>query len=185
MTGLVTVRLAEPADVPAIQAIEIAAGRLFADIGMHDVAEGGPHETAVLMRSISTGRAWVAESDGRVCGYALADVMDGAAHLEQVTVDPDWGRRGIGRRLIDAVVGWAKADGRSALTLLTFRDVPWNGPYYARLGFAELPDDRPRPRAGGASPPRGRARARRRRPRRDGAAALLTRPQGRSSGVGH
>jgi GNAT superfamily N-acetyltransferase len=68
--------------------------------------------------------------------------MDGAAHLEQVTVDPEWGRRGIGRRLIDAVVGWAKADGRSALTLLTFRDVPWNGPYYARLGFAELPDDR-------------------------------------------
>lgn len=142
MPGAVTIRLAVPADIPAIQAIEIAAGRLFAEIGMHDVAEDGAHETAVVMRYISAGRAWAAESDGRVCGYALADVMDGAAHLEQVTVDPEWGRRGIGRRLIEAVVGWAKADGRSALTLLTFRDVPWNGPYYARLGFAELPDDR-------------------------------------------
>ena len=28
-----------------------------------------------------------------------------------------------------------------ALTLLTFRDVAWNGPYYRRLGFAEMPDD--------------------------------------------
>jgi GNAT superfamily N-acetyltransferase len=142
MTGAVTVRLAVRADIPAIQAIEIAAGRLFAEIGMHDVAEDGAHETAVLARYVAAGRAWIAETDGRVCGYALADVLDGAAHLEQVTVDPEWGRRGIGRRLIDAVVGWAKADGRSALTLLTFRDVAWNGPYYARLGFAELPDDR-------------------------------------------
>lgn len=142
MTGPVTVRLAVPADIPAIQATELAAGRLFAEIGMHHVAEDGAHETAVLTRYISADRAWVAESDGRVGGYALADVMDGAAHLEQVTVDPEWGRRGIGRRLIDAVVGWAKADGRSALTLLAFHDVPWNGPYYARLGFAELPDDR-------------------------------------------
>ena len=25
------------------------------------------------------------------------------------------------------------------LTLSTFRSVPWNAPYYARLGFAELP----------------------------------------------
>jgi hypothetical protein len=66
MTGAVTVRLAVPADIPAIRAIEIAAGRLFAEIGMHDVAADGAHETAVLTRYISAGRAWVAESDGRV-----------------------------------------------------------------------------------------------------------------------
>jgi hypothetical protein len=26
-------------------------------------------------------------------------------------------------------------DGRAAITLTTFRDVPWNAPYYERLGF--------------------------------------------------
>ncbi|MDX6496207.1 MAG: hypothetical protein QOE17_2193 [Gaiellales bacterium] len=77
-----------------MQEIEIAAGRLFAEIGMHDVAEDGAHESDVLAGYVAGGRAWVAEQDDTVCGYALADVLDGAAHLEQVTVHPDHGRQG-------------------------------------------------------------------------------------------
>jgi len=142
MAGPVTVRLAEPAHIPAMQAIEIAAGRLFAEIGMQAVADDGAHETATLARYVLGRRAWVAEVEDGVRGYALADVFDGAGHLEQVSVDPMWGRRGIGRRLVDEVAAWATGEGFRSLTLLTLRDVPWNGPYYARLGFAELPDDR-------------------------------------------
>ena len=33
----------------------------------------------------------------------------------------------------------AAGRGLPALTLTTFRSVPWNGPYYARCGFRELP----------------------------------------------
>jgi len=123
-----------------MQAIEIAAGRLFAAIGMQDVADDGAHETDVLCGYVEAGRAWVAERDGAVCGYALADIVDGTAHLEQVTVHPDHGRQGIGRRLIEAVAGWAADRGDRSMTLLTFRDVPWNGPYYRRLGFADVAD---------------------------------------------
>lgn len=138
--ALVKVRVARSRDIPAMQEIEIAAGSLFAEIGMHDVAEDGAHETELLAGYVSEGRAWVAEQDGRVCAYALVDVLDGEAHLEQVTVHPDQGRRRIGSRLIDAVCGWAAGQGHTALTLLTFREVAWNGPYYRRLGFVELPD---------------------------------------------
>jgi GNAT superfamily N-acetyltransferase len=123
-----------------MQEIEIAAGRLFAEIGMHDVAEDGAHETEVLAGYVAGGRAWVAERDDTVCAYALADVLDGAAHLEQVTVHPDYGRQGIGGRLIEAVADWARGQGFGTLTLLTFRDVAWNGPYYRRLGFVDLVD---------------------------------------------
>jgi len=123
-----------------MQEIEIAAGQLFAKIGMHDVAEDGAHETDVLAGYVAGGRAWVAEKDDSVCGYALADVLDGAAHLEQVTVRPDQGRRGIGGRLIEAVADWARGQDSPTLTLLTFRDVSWNGPYYRRLGFVDLAD---------------------------------------------
>jgi GNAT superfamily N-acetyltransferase len=123
-----------------MQRIEIAAGRLFAEIGMHDVAEDGAHETEVLAGYVAEGRAWVAERDDTVCAYALADVLDGAAHLEQVTVHPDHGRQGIGARLIEAVADWARGQGFGTLTLLTFRDVAWNGPYYRRLGFVDLAD---------------------------------------------
>jgi GNAT superfamily N-acetyltransferase len=140
MPGPITVRAAQQADIPAMQAIEAAAGVLFAEIGMHDVAEDDPHETGVLEGYVGAARAWVAEDEGGVCAYALADILDGAAHLEQVTVHPGHGRRGIGRSLINTVAAWARRSGLPALTLLTFREVPWNGPYYRRLGFVDLPD---------------------------------------------
>lgn len=73
-------------------------------------------------------------------GYAVVDHVDGSGHLEQVSVHPAYGRQGLGRRLIQAVEDWATAGGLPALTLLTFRDVPWNGPYYAALGFRPLAD---------------------------------------------
>ena len=47
-------------------------------------------------------------------------------------------RRGVGRALIVAVARWAKGCGDTDLVLSTFRDVPWNAPYYERLGFVEV-----------------------------------------------
>jgi hypothetical protein len=32
----------------------------------------------------------------------------------------------------------ARAQGFDELSLCTYRDVPWNGPYYRSLGFAEV-----------------------------------------------
>jgi GNAT superfamily N-acetyltransferase len=140
MTAPVNVRPGRPADIESMQQIEIAAGSLFAEIGMHDVAEDGAHETQLLVGYVAAGRAWVAEVDGVVCGYALVDVLDAQAHLEQVTVPPGYSRRGIGRVIIDRVAEWAGGQGYTTMTLLTFRDVAWNGPYYRRLGFVDVPD---------------------------------------------
>ena len=67
--------------------------------------------------------------------YLIADLLDGNVHIEQVSVHPDFGRRGIGRSLIDHTSAWAADRGLRALTLTTFVDVPWNAPYYARCGF--------------------------------------------------
>ncbi len=137
----VAVRPGQTRDIPSMQRIETAAGPLWRSIGMDDVADDPAHESDELAVYVDGGRAWVAERGGAVCAYALADVYDGVAHLEQVTVDPDHGRQGIGRRLIDTVAAWAAENGSPALTLITFRDVAWNGPYYRRLGFVDLPDD--------------------------------------------
>lgn len=140
MTADLAVRRARPADIASMQQIEIAAGSLFAEIGMHDVAEDGAHETELLAGYIADDRAWVAEEHGAVCGYALIDILDAQAHLEQVTVHPEYSRRGIGGVIIDHVVDWARGQGYTTITLLTFRDVAWNGPYYRRLGFVDVPD---------------------------------------------
>jgi N-acetylglutamate synthase-like GNAT family acetyltransferase len=46
--------------------------------------------------------------------------------------------RGVGATLIDRLDAEAAAEHRPALTLTTFRDVHWNAPYYAHLGFVVL-----------------------------------------------
>jgi GNAT superfamily N-acetyltransferase len=71
-------------------------------------------------------------------GFARLEVVDGQAHLEQLAVHPDQARRGLGTALVQAAVTWAGEQGFTSMTLTTFRDVAWNGPFYARLGFVEV-----------------------------------------------
>lgn len=134
-----SVRLARLDEIGELRAIELAAGVLFREIGMVEVAEHPPPAVEVFEKFQRDGRAWVlADTGDRAIGFVLVELIDGAAHIEQVSVHPDHGRRGLGRVLIDHVQTWATEQELAAVTLTTFRSVAWNGPYYARLGFREL-----------------------------------------------
>ncbi|WP_418959867.1 GNAT family N-acetyltransferase [Streptomyces tritici] len=134
------IRPAAPAELPLLQDIERAAGEPFRSLGMIAIAEDEPLPLDVLESYRAGGRAWVAGPDegGGPVAYVLTDDVDGAVHIEQVSVHPAAARRGIGRALIEHVAAGAAARGVTALTLTTFTDVPWNAPYYARLGFRPL-----------------------------------------------
>ncbi|MET7281347.1 GNAT family N-acetyltransferase [Kribbella sp. NPDC005582] len=137
-----TIRPATAADLPSLQDLEVAAGALFRAIGMADIAEHPPPPLEAFEHARAAGRLWVVtDADDRPAGFVLTEIVDGAAHIEQVSVHPDQQGRGLGRALIDHVGSWAVAQGLTALTLSTFRSVPWNAPYYARLGFVELSPD--------------------------------------------
>jgi GNAT superfamily N-acetyltransferase len=93
----------------------------------------------LLRAQQARGQVWVAaDAQDRPVGFAVVTVVDGAGHLEEVSVHPDHGRRGLGRHLVLTVCRWAQEQGYPAVTLATFRDVPWNAPFYARLGFQVL-----------------------------------------------
>jgi GNAT superfamily N-acetyltransferase len=64
-----------------------------------------------------------------------------AVHLEEINIHPDHGRRGLGAKLVLRVCEWAASQGHESITLTTFRDLPWNMPFYARLGFAVVPPE--------------------------------------------
>ena len=72
-------------------------------------------------------------------GLCRIDAIGSAAvvHLEQLSVHPDHAGRGIGRALLRAGCRWAAEEGYPEITLATYRDVPWNGPFYASEGFVE------------------------------------------------
>jgi GNAT superfamily N-acetyltransferase len=140
--GVVTVRRARPGDVGRLQAIQLAAGGAFRDIGMTAVAESPPLAAESWSGYRQAGRAWVAADEhDEPAGFIVADIVDGCAHIEQVSVHPAHAGQRIGAMLIDHVASWAARHGLRALTLITFRGVPWNAPYYERLGFHELTRD--------------------------------------------
>lgn len=122
--------------------IERAAGIRFREVGMPDIAAAEPMSADQLAGYVDRGRGWVAVDDGdEPVGYVVADVVDGCGHVEQLSVAPEHQGRGLGRALIDRVERWARDAGMPALTLTTFRDVPWNAPLYAHLGFRTLDED--------------------------------------------
>lgn len=139
--AVVEVRASRADDGPALQDIERLAGQRFRQVGLGYVADHDPAPVAVLAEYAAAGRGWVAVVDGGPVGYALVDVVDGNAHIEQVSVTPDLQGRGLGRALIERVRAWAVEQQRPAITLTTFGDVAWNRPLYEHLGFRVLTED--------------------------------------------
>lgn len=127
------IRAARPEELALLQDIEEEADSLFAVVGIGPVApdnsEGHLAHAAVVLVA----------GDPPV-GFASVEVVDGVAHLWQLSVRPVAARRGLGTALVEAVCDWALGQGYDAVTLTTYRDVPWNGPFYRRLGFWDLDD---------------------------------------------
>ncbi len=151
------VRPAVAADLPHLPRIEDEAGRLFATLDvpapLQEIGEADPGiSPAAFARAQAEGRLWVAvaaagAATGEPVGFALVDLHEPAAvHLRELDVLPEHGRRGLGRRLVRTIQSWARETGRDTVTLTTFRDVPWNAPWYERLGFRIPPPDDLSPR---------------------------------------
>jgi len=139
----VTIRAARVEDIETLRDIERRAGARFRDVGLGHIADAEPFSADELTAFIDAGRAWVAGE--APYGYAVATVVDGDGHLEQISVEPSRQGTGIGRALVDQVGDWARNIGATALTLTTFTDVPWNRPLYEHLGFVVIPEQEIRP----------------------------------------
>jgi GNAT superfamily N-acetyltransferase len=133
------IRRAAPDELPALQDIERAAGDPFRELGMADIADDEPPALDLLDGYRRAGRAWVAvDEEDRPRAYLIAEPVDAALHIEQISVHPDAARRGVGRTLLAYAADRAREEGLTGLTLTTFAQVPWNAPYYLRIGFRVL-----------------------------------------------
>ena len=132
----VVVRPAHPHDVLCLESIENSADALLIDFLHPDTWEPAPSgETRASM----PGFILVASESLDVDAVGFVHVIEvaGIAHLEQLSVLPDYSRRGFGRALVEAAKTEAKYRGYSGLTLRTYGDIPWNAPFYSTCGFVE------------------------------------------------
>ncbi|MEY9862549.1 GNAT superfamily N-acetyltransferase [Catenulispora sp. GAS73] len=131
-----SVRAARAEDVAALPALEEAADAVFEQHGVWPLPQAPDDPAAVVFADAAAvlvvGRPPV--------GFARLELVGGVPHLEQLSVDPAFGRRGLGTALVRACCDWAARAGFAELTLTTFAQVPFNAPFYARLGFTVIDD---------------------------------------------
>lgn len=139
------IRRATPTDLPLLPAIEDAAGTRFAGTSAAMDADLPAVPMAAFAAAQAADCLWVAVAGDDVpVGFLLAERRAQFLHVRELDVHPDHGGRGLGRALIAAAVAAAPALGCTALSLTTFRDIPWNAPWYGRQGFVEVAaPDRP------------------------------------------
>lgn len=132
----ITVRPTRPGDVTALPAIERAAVERFRDYPeLAWLAEGEVISAEQHLDYAERGLSWLALANDQPVGFILAELHASSLFIVELSVHLDWQGKGIGRRLIACVADQARKRGLASLTLTTFRDVPWNAPFYARLGF--------------------------------------------------
>ncbi len=141
MTGSIHIRRAADFDVPALLDVQSAAAARFGPLKIIATADNlpDPIPARVFERAAGLGLLFAAELEQQCVGFALCSVQRPDLYLDQLSVIPAAGRRGAGAQLLQAVYGEACRRGLWGVMLSTFRDVPWNGPFFAKQGFGEVP----------------------------------------------
>lgn len=134
------VRPALATELDAIRALERDSSRRFLGV-MDALAADEPTPLEVLAARVAANGLLAATLEQNLAAFVMFRPLEDSLYIEQIDVAPAFEGRRIGAALIDAVAERAAQAGLARLTLSTFRDVPWNAPYYRRLGFADIPDD--------------------------------------------
>jgi GNAT superfamily N-acetyltransferase len=136
------IRAHRPADDAALLSVENRAAQLFREHGYPEIADN-PFASVTDFRAMAEGHEVLVAVTGedQPVGYAVSGARGDFLHLRELSVDPDHGRRGVGAALVRAVIARCREQTMHGVTLTTFRTVPFNGPFYAALGFVEQPLD--------------------------------------------
>lgn len=145
MAGLV-LRTGRPGDLAAVRQVFRRASLSNPDD--RALLTARPELLDLADDALREGRVRVAEVDGRVVGFATTSVHDTHVELDDLFVDPDRHRSGVGRALVDDAVATTRRAGRSALEVdanpaasafygavgfVTVGEVPTHGPPAARM----------------------------------------------------
>ncbi|MDP9528416.1 GNAT family N-acetyltransferase [Pseudomonas protegens] len=136
----IQIRRARVADAAFLPAIETSAAELFrSDPQLAWLADAEVADAQSQRDNIRRHPVWVAlTADGTRCAFLNAQICDRELHVWEISVATGHQGQGIGKRLLQAAREFALEQQLTALTLSTFRELPWNEPFYQRQGFVTL-----------------------------------------------
>jgi GNAT superfamily N-acetyltransferase len=135
MENTYSIRFARQEDLAQLHPLERASTLIFRDTKHTWIIEDGGYVDQVYQDWFETGALFVAEYAGTVVGFASAEEIDHQGFYALLCVHPEHGKRGLGRRLTDAIKHWCASRAYTSLTMTTCPDVPWNAPMFERMGF--------------------------------------------------
>jgi ribosomal protein S18 acetylase RimI-like enzyme len=128
-----SIRPARPEEAPLLAAlVERAYAHYLPIIGRRPA----PMDDDYVAR-IAAAQAWVLEEDGRILGLLVLEDAPDHLWLDNIAVDPDLGRKGLGQILMRFAFAEAARRGVPEVRLLTNARMVRNIGIYQRLGFTE------------------------------------------------
>jgi GNAT superfamily N-acetyltransferase len=143
--GVPEIRFAQSQELELLVAIDDDSAKLYATAGVAiDLPSTHPFivdERRRWSESLQAGRTLLAMNEsGDGVGFAVVDLLDGAAYLDQLSVRMSAMRRGVGTALVRAALALGHELGADAMWLTTYGHLPWNVPFYEKLGFVLMPE---------------------------------------------
>lgn len=131
------IRPAQPDDAPFLPGVEHAAAQVFREIeGLAWLADTVTLSVERHQQLIALSTCWVVvDAQETPQGFLSAERQGDALHIVEVSVAQAVQGQGWGRKLVEVAMEHARSNGLESVTLTTFKHVPWNAPFYRRLGF--------------------------------------------------
>ena len=140
-----TVRLASTRDVACIQAIDSSATRKYGGIPELEDLATNQEPLEKVQEWLQLGRVYLVEDSQKPVGFVAAHMVDIAVlYIDEIAVLLEHQGQGMGAMLLSAVFEWAmeelgdNGNHCARVSLITYADVPWNGPWYRKHGFKEV-----------------------------------------------
>jgi GNAT superfamily N-acetyltransferase len=134
-----SIRSARIEELTLLAHIEQSAAIRFLDTPYSFLVDAKPLSLGFVQQRFQAGQVWVAvDRQDTVIGFAVTREVDDTLYLQEIDIEPKHGQKGLGYSLVNMVRSWAKLSGYGVMSLSTFRDIPWNAPFYSKLGFRIL-----------------------------------------------
>jgi GNAT superfamily N-acetyltransferase len=127
-------------EIEAVRMVEKVARTRYLVLGEYfaQAAEA----PAIAAERFLGGETIVAELHHAPVGFLMLRPLDGLAYVVNIAVSPDAAGLGIGRLLMSEAEQRARQLNVAGLSLTTFRTPPWNGPWFRRQGYSQIPEER-------------------------------------------
>lgn len=136
--GIIFLREASAADLPGISRVRTSVRENH--LTLDQLAERGISEESIAASLLLNRKGWVAECDGEVVAFSMADRRNGS--IFALFVLPGFEGKGLGTRLLNAAVEWLRQNGIERIWLTTARGTR-AATFYRLRGWvcnAELPN---------------------------------------------